>query len=242
LPAVSAPFVGRHDEVDRLDAAVRTGAGSHATVVVSAIAGAGGTGKTWLALHWAHRNLHRFPDGQMFVDLRGFCPDGKAMDAATAVRGFLDALGADPDRIPGSPHAQAALYRSLLADKRMLLVLDNAADTAQVAPLLPGNGNCTVVVTSRNRLPGLVTGHGAQHLALDVLDDEDARALLIGRLGARRVDEERAAVDDLIRLCGGSPLALSVVAAHAHTRPEVALGVLVGELLELGLDVHDPVG
>lgn len=134
LPAPPAPFVGRHHELDRLDTTVQSGSGAANTVLISAIAGAGGVGKSWLALHWAHRNADRFPDGQLFVDLRGFSPDSDPMDPAVAVRGFLDALGVEPDRIPVAPHAQAALFRSLVADKRMLLMLDNAVDAAQVTP------------------------------------------------------------------------------------------------------------
>ncbi|GAA1356588.1 BTAD domain-containing putative transcriptional regulator [Catellatospora bangladeshensis] len=235
LPAPSAPFVGRRTELDRLDATV----GTSGTVVISAIAGAGGIGKTWLALHWAHRNADRFPDGQLFVDLRGFSPDGRPMDPSAAVRGFLDALGADPGRIPVDPHAQAALFRSLVTGKRMLFVLDNAADTAQVTPLLPGGESCAVVVTSRNRLPGLITGHAAHHLPLDVLTDAEARALLTDRLGGARVAAEPAAVDELIGLCGGFPLALSIVAGHAHTRPDLSLAALAAELRDLGLDALD---
>ncbi|KOX34874.1 hypothetical protein ADK67_02560 [Saccharothrix sp. NRRL B-16348] len=236
LPAPRSPFVGRQEELDRLDAALRNAAG---TVVISAIAGAGGIGKTWLALHWANRRLDRFPDGQLFVDLRGFSPDGTPMDPAVAVRGFLDALGVDPGRIPVDPHAQAALFRGLVADRRMLLVLDNAADTAQVTPLLPGGDTCTVVVTSRERLSGLITSHSAHHVPLDVLADTEARALLTDRLGAARVAAEPRAVDDLVDLCGGFPLALSIVAAHAQTRPGTPLATLAAELRELGLDALD---
>ncbi|MFF4509300.1 ATP-binding protein [Streptomyces sp. NPDC001401] len=239
LPAPPAPFVGRHDELDRLDAALRSGSGAASTVVISAIAGAGGVGKSWLALHWAHRNADRFPDGQLFVDLRGFSPDSDPMDPAVAVRGFLDALGVEPGRIPDAPHAQAALFRSLVADKRMLLVLDNAADTAQVTPLLPGGDTCIVAVTSRNRLPGLITGHGAHHLAVDTLTDAEARSLLVARLGAARVDAEPAAVDELVGLCGGFPLALSIIAGRAHTHPHLLLADLVGELRDGALDVLD---
>ncbi|MGW7415049.1 helix-turn-helix domain-containing protein [Streptomyces sp. NPDC054863] len=236
LPAPPAPFVGRRHDLERLDATLRSGSG---TVVLSAIAGAGGVGKSWLALHWAHRNADRFPDGQLFVDLRGFSPDGGPMDPSVAVRGFLDALGVEPSRIPVAPHAQAALFRSLVADKRMLLVLDNAADTAQVIPLLPGGDTCTVAVTSRNRLSGLITGHGAHHLAVGTLTDTEARGLLTARLGAVRIDAESAAVDELVRLCGGFPLALSIIAGRAHTHPQLSLADLAGELRDSALDVLD---
>lgn len=239
LPAPPAPFVGRHPELDRLDATLRSGSGAAATVVISAIAGAGGVGKSWLALHWAHRNADRFPDGQLFVDLRGFSPDSDPMDPAVAVRGFLDALGVEPGRIPVAPHAQTALFRSLVADKRMLLVLDNAADTAQVTPLLPGGDTCTVAVTSRNRLSGLVTGHGAHHLSVDTLTDTEARGLLGARLGMARIEAEAAAVDELVSLCGGFPLALSIIAGRAHTQPHLSLADLADELRDGALDVLD---
>ncbi|MBB5957063.1 DNA-binding SARP family transcriptional activator/tetratricopeptide (TPR) repeat protein [Saccharothrix tamanrassetensis] len=232
LPAVPSSFVGREDELNRLDPTGTT-----------VIAGAGGVGKTWLALRWAHRNAHRFPDGQLFVDLRGFGPEGTPMPPPVAVRGFLDALGVDPGRIPIDPHAQAALFRSLVADKRMLLVVDNAADTAQVTPLLPGGASCTVLVTSRNRLPGLTTVHGARRLSLDVLTDAEAHGLFTARLGADRVSAEAEAVTDLIKLCGGFPLALGIVAGRAHGHPALPLATLAGELRDLGpgaLDDDDP--
>ncbi|MFJ4633709.1 ATP-binding protein [Streptomyces sp. NPDC088847] len=239
LPAPPAPFVGRYYELDRLDTTLRSRSGAAATVVISAIAGAGGVGKSWLALHWAHRHADRFPDGQLFVDLRGFSPDSDPMDPAVAVRGFLDALGVEPDRIPAAPHAQAALFRSLVADKRMLLVLDNAADTAQITPLLPGGDTCTVVVTSRNRMPGLITGHGAHHLAVNTLTGTEARTLLAARLGTARIGTEPAAVDELVRLCGGFPLALSIIAGRAHTHPHLPLADLADELREDALGVLD---
>ncbi|WP_327721876.1 helix-turn-helix domain-containing protein [Streptomyces sp. NBC_00490] len=239
LPAPPAPFVGRLEELDLLDAAMRAGSGEAPTVVVSAIAGAGGVGKSWLALHWAHRNADRYPDGQLFVDLRGFSPDSDPMDPAVAVRGFLDALGVEPDRIPVAPHAQAALFRSMVADRRMLLVLDNAVDTAQVAPLLPGSDSCAVAVTSRNRLSGLITGHGAHLLSVDTLPDTEARALLVARLGTARIEAEPAAVGELIRLCGGFPLALSIMAGRAHTHPHLSLAELADELRDDALDVLD---
>ncbi|MEU8633189.1 BTAD domain-containing putative transcriptional regulator [Amycolatopsis sp. NPDC048633] len=239
LPAAPAPFVGRTEELDRLGFAVSGGPG--ATVVISAIAGAGGMGKTWLALHWAHRHAEEFVDGQLFVDLRGFSPGGQPMDPAVAVRGFLDAFGVEPARIPVDAQAQAALFRSLAAGKRILLVLDNAADTAQVVPLLPGSGSCTVLVTSRTQLPGLLTGHGARHLPLDVLSGAEATALLADRLGHARIRAEPAAVARLIGFCGGFPLALGIVAGQAATRPHTPLAGLVDELDESGLSALDGV-
>ncbi|WP_367130155.1 tetratricopeptide repeat protein [Saccharothrix sp. HUAS TT1] len=236
LPAPPIPFVGREDELQRLDAVLRDVSG---TAVISAVGGAGGIGKTWLALHWAHRNAHRFPDGQLFVDLRGFSPDSAPMDPTAAIRGFLDALGLEHGRIPVDPHAMAALFRSLVADRRMLFVLDNAVDTAQVTPLLPGGQACTVLVTSRERLSGLITRHAAHHLPLDVLTDAEARALLTGRLGATRVDGDPSAVDALVELCGGFPLAAAIIAGRAGADHRSPLGAIAEELRELGVEALD---
>lgn len=236
LPAPPSPFVGRSDELDRLDALASR---SPTTVAISAMSGAGGIGKTWLALHWADRHADRFPDGQLFVDLRGFSPENAPMAPAVAMRGLLSALGVAPEGIPVDTHAQSALFRSLLVGKRVLLILDNAADTAQVSGMLPGSSSCMVLVTSRNRLAGLITGHGAQHLPLDVLPGSDARALLADRLGSDRVTAEPVAVDELVELCGGFPLALSIVAGRARTRPDLSLAALAAELRNLGLEALD---
>jgi tetratricopeptide (TPR) repeat protein len=226
LPAPPPYFVGREDELARLTADLdRTG-----TVLISALAGAGGIGKTALALHWAHRNLSRFPDGQLFVDLQGFSPAGEPVDPAVAVRGFLDAFGIEAGRIPAATSAQAALYRSLVAGKRMLIVLDNAADGAQVMPLLPGSDSCKVLVTSRRRLTSLITHHGAHHLPIDILTETDAHDLLTARLGTSRITAEPEAVNELIACCGGFALALAVIAGRAATNPTTPLAELATEL------------
>ncbi|WP_433272519.1 AfsR/SARP family transcriptional regulator [Actinosynnema sp. CS-041913] len=257
LPAAPGVFTGRGSELAELDRilgdAVQDGdsgadfraaqgavsgnsPSAGATAVISAIGGTGGIGKTWLALAWANRWSERFPDGQLFVDLRGFSPAGEPMAPDDAVRGFLDALGVAPDRMPADPNARAARYRSLVADRRMLIVLDNAASADQVVPLLPGSATCTVLVTSRNRLTGLVARHGAHPLHLDVLTDVESRQLLVARLGEARVAAEEPAVAELIALCGGFPLALGVVAARAAAEPRLPLADTVGELREFGLD------
>ncbi|PSL55851.1 DNA-binding SARP family transcriptional activator [Saccharothrix carnea] len=238
LPAAPAPFVGRHEELDGLDAALDA-SGQAATVVISALAGAGGIGKTWLALHWAHRHTDRFPDGQLFVDLRGFSPEGEPMNPAVAVRGFLDALGVDPGRIPVDLDAQAALYRSLVAGKRMLVVLDNAATADQVAPLLPGTSTGTVLITGRTTLALLIDRHGARHLQLGILTHDEAHTLLARRIGDRRVAAEPVAARELVDLCGRYPLALSIMSRYVSTRPHVPLAEFAAELRELGVDMFD---
>ncbi|CCH32706.1 tetratricopeptide repeat protein [Actinosynnema sp. NPDC047251] len=242
LPGAPTLFVGREKYLADLDRALTPGNGDHApgaAVMISALGGAGGVGKTWLALHWAHRHTDRFPDGQLFVDLRGFGPSGDPTDPAVAVRGFLDALGVDPERIPTDLDALAALYRSLVAGRRMLIVLDNAATSDQVVPLLPGTATCTVLVTGRRRLASLIDRHGARHLTLDVPDRDEARALLTARLPADRVAAENDAVDELVTLCGAYPLALAITARTAATRPAIPLSEIATELRELGLEALD---
>ncbi|GIH16924.1 SARP family transcriptional regulator [Rugosimonospora africana] len=227
LPAASRLFTGRADELGALTKTLTGVTDRDTTVVVSAI---GGAGKTWLALHWAHQNLDRFPDGQLFVNLRGFDPSGQPMAPATALHGLLDALGVAPSAVPTDLDAQIGLYRSLLATRRMLIVLDNARDASQVAPLLPGSPTCTVIVTSRDRLTGLINGYGALPLQLDILDEAQARDLLARRLGEERLAGEPEAVTALVNGCGGLPLALGVVASRAALAPHLPLAAITAEL------------
>jgi DNA-binding SARP family transcriptional activator/tetratricopeptide (TPR) repeat protein len=230
LPAAPRLFTGRTNELVALTESLNAQAPTGATVLIYAIGGVGGIGKTWLTLHWAHQNLDRFPDGALHVDLRGFGPAAEPVPPATALRGFLSALGIGPDSVPQDLAAQVGLYRSMIAGKRMLIVLDNAADTTQVTPLLPGDPACTVLVTSRRRLAGLVTAHGARMLELDVLTGSEARDLLARHLGENRLAAEPHAVTDLLSYCAGLPLAISIVAAQAASRPDFPLSALADEL------------
>ncbi|MFD9692079.1 ATP-binding protein [Kitasatospora sp. NPDC059088] len=230
LPMAIRHFTGRAGELRALDALLADVTPGCGAVVISAIAGTAGVGKTSLAVHFAHRVADRFPDGQLFANLRGFDPARAPVDAADVARGFLDALGVPALRIPADPDGQLALLRSRLAGTRTLIVLDNVREAEQVRPLLPGSTTCLVVVTSRNRLPGLVALDGAVPIALDVLSREEARELFARRLGATTVAEQPDAVDELIELCARLPLALNIAAARAADHPGTPLGVWAREL------------
>lgn len=229
LPPAPGIFTGRTPELGRLNALLGT-ASSARTVAVFTIGGVGGIGKSWLALHWAHRNADRFPDGQLYVNLRGFDPVEAPLSSSVALRAFLAALGVEPAAVPVEPDAQSGLYRSLLAGRRVLVLLDNAHDTEQVLPLLPGDLSCTVLVTSRRRLNALVTSHAARAIDLDVLSRDEAVSLLTGHLGADRVAAEPDAVTVLLDRCAGLPLALGVTAARAGAHPDFPLRALADEL------------
>ncbi|PZG02405.1 SARP family transcriptional regulator [Micromonospora deserti] len=230
LPAPPTQFVGRVGELARLGRVALPPAGVDGQGSVVTISGPGGIGKSWLALRWAGDSLAEFPDGQLYVNLLGFDPVAEPMPAATALRGFLDAFGVPPASMPAEADALAGRYRSLVAGRRMLIMLDNARDTAQVVPLLPGVGTCTVLVTSRRNLTGLVTAHGAVPLRLGLLADEEAASLLAGVMGRRRVAAEPDSVSGILAQCGGLPLALGVVAAHAVTHPHLPLAALAQQL------------
>jgi transcriptional regulator with XRE-family HTH domain len=233
LPPAAAQFVGREAELDALTdmLAESGGSGSGGVVVISAINGTAGIGKTTLALHWAHRAAARFPDGQLYVDLRGFSA-GAPVTPSEAIRSFLDALGLAPESLPAGEEAQAALFRSSVAGRRLLIVLDNARDAGQVRPLLPGSPGCMVLVTSRASLDGLAVSEGARLLTLDVLSEQEARQLLAARLGGERLAADPLAVSELIRLCAELPLALTVAAARVISRPGFPLAAAAAELRE----------
>jgi transcriptional regulator with XRE-family HTH domain/Flp pilus assembly protein TadD len=246
LPAGVAHFAGRGAELAALDAVLGGGGRSGPGVVISAIGGTAGVGKTALALQWAHRVAGRFPDGQLYANLRGFdAGAGQPTDPADVLRGFLDAFGVHPERIPHDTESLAALYRSVLAGRKMLVLLDNAADVAQVRPLLPASPECLVIVTSRRELSALAAREGALLVQLDVLSAQEANELLVERLGEARAEAEPWAVTELATLCARLPLALSVIVARAAAAPRLPLGALAAELTELGgrldaLDVGDP--
>jgi DNA-binding SARP family transcriptional activator len=232
LPAPLSSFAGRNGELADLDAIMGPVSGQPGAVVISALSGTAGVGKTALAVHWAHRVADRFPDGQLYVNLRGFDPGGAITTPAEALRGFLEALGVPVARMPPSLDARAGLYRSLLAGRRMLVVLDNARDVDQVRPLLPGSPGCLALVTSRNQLFGLVAAEGAHPITVDLLSLPEARDLLARRLGAGRAASSPQAIDDIIVSCARLPLALAIVAARAAMQPGFGIDVLAKELHE----------
>jgi tetratricopeptide (TPR) repeat protein/transcriptional regulator with XRE-family HTH domain len=242
LPAAVPAFVGRRDQLATLSRLLHQPGG---TAVITAIGGTAGVGKTALAVHWAHQVAGEFPDGQLFVNLRGFDPSAEPVPPDHAIRVLLDCLGVPAEQRPQSVEAQSGLYRSLLAGKRMLVLLDNARDAAQVRPLLPGSPTCRVVVTSRNQLTGLVATEAARPLLLDVLTDHEAGQLLEQRLGPERLVLSPGAAARIIAACARLPLALSIIAARAVLRPdlgldEIAAGLAARPDLDAFSDDSDP--
>jgi len=229
LPAAPRQFVGREAALTALDRIAVEAAEPGGAVVVSAVGGTAGIGKTTLAVHWAHRAADRFPDGHLYVNLRGYGP-GAPLTPAEAIRGFLEAFAVPAQAIPTTLDGQTGLYRSLLAGRRMLVVLDNARDAEHVRPLLPGSAGCLVLVTSRDRLASLIAVEGAHPVRLDLLTPAEARTMLADRIGPDRVGAEPGAVDRIIAACTGLPLVLAIVAARATTHPGFPLADLAAEL------------
>jgi DNA-binding SARP family transcriptional activator len=263
VPPEAAGFAGRAAELRRLHAMLpaaagglsiagepaparngapaRSGAPGGTSPAIAIVTGTAGVGKTALAIRFARQVASRFPDGQLYLNLRGFDPSGTSAEPDDALRYFFEALGVPPRQVPGSLEAQTGLFRSLVEGKRMLLLLDNARSTDQVRPLLPGSPECMVVITSRSQLAGLVATEGAHPLPLDVLSLTEATELLAARLGEERIAAEPAAAAELIRQSAGLPLALSVTCARAITRPGLSLADLAAELddARVRLDVLD---
>ena len=239
LPAAIRHFTGRQAELDTLTGLLDAGTAEGA-VAISAIDGMAGVGKTALAVYWAHQVADRFPDGQLYVNLHGFAPDRRPADPAEAVHSFLGALGVLPAQIPADLDAQSALYRTLIAGRRILIVLDNARDAGQVRPLLPGSSTVAVLVTSRNQLTGLAAVDGARLLTLDLLTVTEARELLSARLGTARVAAEPEAVQRIIAASARLPIALAIVAARTEANPHF-LADVARELGQAGqhLDMFD---
>ncbi|WP_436523606.1 AfsR/SARP family transcriptional regulator [Actinoplanes sp. HUAS TT8] len=228
LPPDLAVFAGRRLELGLFPPIdERTSAAAVVT-----IGGMGGAGKTTLAVHWAHRIAEHFPDGHLYIDLHGFSPDRAMISPADALHSFLEALGVPVRSIPAGLEAQTALFRSLLAGRRVLIVLDNARDSEQVRPLLPGAPGCLTVVTSRHQLYDLVSAHGATAITLEHLPPGEAVELLTRRLGAERVEREPASAAEIVELAGRIPLTLAIVCARAAMNPRFSLAAIARELRE----------
>jgi DNA-binding SARP family transcriptional activator/tetratricopeptide (TPR) repeat protein len=231
LPLDAPGFSGRHDELRALHAMLPSAraTGTDESVPVVIISGTAGVGKTALAVRFGRQVAKRFPDGQLYVNLRGLDP-GTPLDSHTALRYFLDAFGVPPHRIAAPLEERAALFRSLVDGKRVLIVLDNASSAAQVRPLLPGSPECLVLVTSRHQMAGLVAAEGSTLITLDVLDDDEAHEMLARRLGQERVAAEPQAADEIVASCARLPLALSIAVGRAAGRPKRPLAELAAEL------------
>jgi DNA-binding SARP family transcriptional activator/Tfp pilus assembly protein PilF len=230
LPPELPAFTGRRAELAQLGSALERGAPRSLGVLVGVIDGMAGVGKTALAVHWAHQVADQFPDGQLYVNLRGFDPAGPVMAPGEALCGFLDALGVPAQSIPHGLDAQAGLYRSLLHGRRVLVLLDNARDVEQVRPLLPASPGCLVIVTSRHQLTGLVTTHDATALTIQAFSPDEARDALARRLGRDRLMAETDALGEVVELCAGLPLATALVAARAKAHRDLPLAVIASEL------------
>jgi DNA-binding SARP family transcriptional activator/tetratricopeptide (TPR) repeat protein len=240
LPFAAVGFTGRRRQLKELDELLGPAEPQTdpAGVALAVITGTAGVGKTTLAVRWAHTVAERFPDGQLYVNLRGFDPSGAVVSPAEAVRGFLDAFDVPRDRIPASVEGQLALYRSTLAGKRVLVLLDNARDASHARPLLPGSRGCLTLVTSRDSLSGLVAAEGARAIWLDLLTLEEGRDLMTRRLGSERTDPEPATVDEIVRRCARLPLALAVVAARAVAQPAHPLAAIADGLARSGASLN----
>jgi tetratricopeptide (TPR) repeat protein len=227
LPISTRAFVDRNAELAKLDDLLESS--SRAPIVISAISGAGGIGKTELAIHWAHIVKDKFPDGQIYINLRGF-GQLDPIQPSEFFADFFASFGIAKERIPARLDAQGSLYRSVLGGKRVLVILDNALNSSQVRPLLPGTDTCVVIVTSRHRLDSLAIHEGALHITLDDLSQENSIALLRRILGAQRVNDEAESATEIARLCEYMPLALRIAAVRAQRNSYISLSDLAESL------------
>ncbi|GAA1225245.1 hypothetical protein GCM10009665_14460 [Kitasatospora nipponensis] len=230
LPPDLRAFRGRQDVLTRL---LRIGCGSDAAAghpPVAAVGGMAGVGKTSLAVHWAHRVADRFPDGQLYVNLRGFDPSASSLDPGEVLGGFLTALGVAGASIPDGTEERTALFRAQIADRRMIVVLDNARDSQQVRPLLPKTSGCLTVITSRNHLTGLAATDEAHLIDLGLWTAGEAVEVLSARIGAERAAVDPTSAAELAQQCGGLPLAVAILGAQLAAEPALSLRVAADEL------------
>jgi tetratricopeptide (TPR) repeat protein len=229
LPRDVLSFVNRAPELEQLDHILEDNSGGPHGAALLVITGTAGVGKTSLAVRWARSVRERFPDGQLYINLRGYDP-GKPVSPDTALEHFLRAMAVPAGSIPSDLHAKSALFRSIIADQRILIVLDNAATVSQVRPLLPGTATCFVLVTSRSRLPGLVVREDASRVTVDILREDEAVELLLEVTARHRTDDDQAELTELAQLCAHLPLALRIAAERAAARPWMPLNELIGDL------------
>ncbi|RCG31678.1 hypothetical protein DQ384_09010 [Sphaerisporangium album] len=229
LPGDVRGFVNRADDFARLDRILAEDKKSSRFSTVCVIVGTAGVGKTSFAVHWAHEVLDEFPDGQLYVNLRGYDP-GPPVSADQALERFLSAMGVPPAAVPAELESRTSLYRSRLAGRRMLVILDNASSVGQVRPLLPGIPGCLVLVTSRSRLSGLVARDGAQRLSLGILNEAEAVTLIRNLVSDYRPADDPTEVAELSQLCARLPLALRIAAERAASRPRMPLRELIDDL------------
>ncbi|MFD6531036.1 ATP-binding protein [Streptomyces sp. NPDC060184] len=242
LPPDLAVFRGREDALKAVRAVTSQVADHGPCVAIAAVGGMAGVGKTTLAVHWAHEVADLFPDGQLYVNLRGFDEAASPLTPGEALGGFLSALGVPRDGIPADAEGRSALFREWAASRRMIVLLDNARDGEQVRPLLPASAGCLTLVTSRNQLSGLAAVDGASLINLDVWAQTEAVTALAARVGQQRCAAEPEAAAELVRLCGYLPLAVAVIGAQIGAVPELSLRAAAEELRGARLDalaVHD---
>jgi transcriptional regulator with XRE-family HTH domain len=230
LPVDVAGFTGRAEEIATVVASLV--ADVRPTPAIIVVTGTAGVGKTALAVHCAHQVRPWYPDGQLYINLRGFDPTGSVVSPGSVLRWFLDALGVPAARIPDDLDPQVGLYRTLLADRRVLVLLDNARDPEQIRPLLPAAPGCAALVTSRDQLVGLVATDNADPLPLGLLSPRAGGQLLAGRIGTGRASAEPDAVAEIVDRCARLPLALAIAAARAAAQPDLPLAALARDLTD----------